>query len=144
MIARWQARRAWTSRPFPRSILLFWSLIGLMAGACGGRPAAEDLHVDWSLSPAPPIVGLPAMLEITLRDRDCVPIAGAHLEIEGHMSHPGMAPVLAPMEERGGGAYRARVALPMAGDWIVVLKGTLPDGRPVNHRIDIANVQPSG
>jgi hypothetical protein len=32
----------------------------------------------------------------------------------------------------------------MAGDWIVLVAGTLPDGRTVSDRFDIAGVRPSG
>jgi YtkA-like len=82
--------------------------------------------------------------EVTLLDATGKPVHGAALEIEGHMSHPGMAPVLATAEERRDGVYAVRFQFPMAGDWIMLVKGSLPDGRTLNHRIDIANVRPSG
>ena len=45
------------------------------------------------------------------------------------MSHPGMAPIAARFSEMGNGVYAAGVDFTMAGDWIVVATGTLPDGR---------------
>jgi len=60
------------------------------------------------------------------------------------MSHPGMAPILAVAEERGDGVYLVRFQFTMAGDWVVLVKGSLPDGRMVSHRVDIADVRPSG
>lgn len=128
----------------------FWGLILLAGGGlvgmvgCSKAPAPADVSVTWTTEPSPPVVGAPIVADVTLRDADRQPVRGATIEIEGHMTHPGMAPVLAAAEERGDGVYRVRFQFTMAGDWIVLVKGFLPDGRPVNHRIDVASVRPSG
>ena len=54
------------------------------------------------------------------------PSTGARLRLEGLMSHPGMAPVVAEVVERGDGAYDAPLQFTMAGDWILFVTGQLP------------------
>jgi len=121
-------------------LLACWSLVG----ACAGPLVADDVSVTWTAEPAPPVVGAPLVANVTLRDSARQPVRGARLEIEVHMSHPGMAPILAAAEEQGDGVYQVRFRFTMAGDWIVLVKGSLPDGRMLNQRIDVANVRPSG
>lgn len=95
------------------------------------------------MTPTPPIAGGETRVEVTLRDDTRRPVRGANLQVEAHMSHPGMAPVIAPVTERGDGVYEVRLQFTMAGDWIVLVTGGLPDGRILNHRIDIA-ARPAG
>jgi hypothetical protein len=118
---------------------------GLVCTACGRRAAvAEDVSVEWKLSPVPPIVGTPALGEITLRDRAHRPVRGARLQVVGLMSHPGMAPVFPAVTEQGDGVYQLHLQFTMGGDWILLVTGLLPDGRKFSHQIDIANARPAG
>jgi hypothetical protein len=117
-----------------------------MACAClawgvGCGPASEQAPVDveWRLTPPRPVVGR-ATLGLTLRDSRRQPVTGATIRIEGHMAHPGMAPLLVAASERGPGRYEAEIPFSMAGDWTLLVKGDLPDGRRVRHRIDIGRV----
>ena len=96
------------------------------------------------MTPAPPTVGTPALGEITLRDRARRPVDGARLQVVGLMSHPGMAPVIAAVAARGDGVYRVQLQFTMSGDWILLVTGSLPDGRRLSHQIDIANARPAG
>jgi len=118
---------------------------GLVSTACGRRAVlAEDVSIEWKLTPAPPIVGTPALGEITLRDRAHRPVHGARLQVVGLMSHPGMAPVFPAVTERGDGVYQVHLQFTMGGDWILLVTGLLPDGRKFSHQIDIANARPAG
>jgi hypothetical protein len=71
-------------------------------------------------------------------------VTGARLRIEGHMAHPGMAPVVTDMTEREAGRYEAEVPLTMAGEWTLVVSGTLAGGARVTweHRINVEGTAP--
>jgi hypothetical protein len=71
------------------------------------------------------------------------PVVGAHLRIEAQMSHPGMAPFLATASERGNGVYEAALRFTMAGDWIVLVTGSLSNGDTVEYRIEVPGVRPA-
>lgn len=115
----------------------------LAVAACAPAPdPAPPIDVTWRLDPTPARVG-PSTLLLTLRREGGRPISGAAVRIEGHMSHAGMAPLLASAVERAPGVYEAGVAFTMAGDWIVLAQARLPDGRRIEHRIDVPHVRPS-
>ena len=112
-----------------------------LAAAC--HRTAGDVTFEWTLSPTPPAVDRPATLSLRLLDRARRPVSGARLRVDAHMSHLGMAPVLAPVTELGEGAYAAALRFTMGGDWILVVSGTLVDGAAVQHRIDVPGVRSS-
>jgi hypothetical protein len=118
------------------------------AGATSGstaRSTAEttaDLELAWRLDPQPARVG-PATLIVTLRGRGGEVVRGATVRIEGHMTHPGMAPILARASERAPGEYAASLDLNMAGDWVLLVCAQMPDGRRIERRIDLAGVRPT-
>lgn len=117
--------------------------VALAAGACRrAEPPGPDVHLTWTLDPTPPRVGR-ATLTLTLRGDAGAPEAAATVRIEGHMSHPGMPPILAVAAERAPGVYGASFDLPMAGDWILLVRGVLSDGRRVERRIDLPGVRPA-
>jgi hypothetical protein len=76
-----------------------------------------------------------------LRDLAGRSISRAHLTVEGNMSHPGMAPVFAAVEEIEPGRYRAPIEFTMAGDWFLLVTGELPGGARFERKIDVANVR---
>jgi hypothetical protein len=114
---------------------------GLAGGACG-RAAVTGPQPDlaWTLSPGTPVAG-PATLTVTLRTPAGAPVAGARIRLEGHMSHPGMAPVVADGTEREPGVYAIPFTFTMPGDWALLVSATLADGARVERRIDVAGVQ---
>lgn len=114
----------------------------LAAGGC--RRSAAAVSVAWHEKPAAITVDEPALLQIVLRDAAGQPIDGAALRIEAHMQHPGMAPVIETAEGRGKGVYAARVSLSMAGEWIVIVSGELPDGRRVREQAGGVMARPTG
>lgn len=110
------------------------SFVLFLLVACG---SPEDLSGDYSVgvdvTPAAPVSGAPAAVAVRLgRGTADEPWGGARLELEAHMSHPGMAPIVVPLVEREG-AYRAAVTFTMAGEWTLLVTGTLPDGRRIRH-----------
>lgn len=59
------------------------------------------------------------------------------------MSHPGMAPVYADAAEIEAGSYRAVLELSMAGDWVVMARASLTDGRKLDYQFEINGVASS-
>ena len=109
----------------------------------GDSDPSDAISITWTLDPSPPIVGTPTVARMTIRDREQKPVIGARLRLEGLMSHPGMAPVVADAVERGQGTYDAPLQFTMAGDWILLVTGQLADGSRLTKRIEIAGVRPA-
>ncbi|MGH9372256.1 MAG: FixH family protein [Vicinamibacterales bacterium] len=113
------------------------------AGACQRPNPAPDVTFEWTLAPERPVVG-PAVLTLRVLDRDRRPLRAVDLRVEAHMSHPGMAPLLAATRERAIGVYDAELQFSMRGDWILLISGSLANGATLRHRIDVSNVRPPG
>jgi len=98
--------------------------------------------VAHEVTPQPPRAG---QVTITLRVTDALgkPLSGAHINLEGNMSHAGMAPVFADAAEAEPGRYRANMKLTMAGDWVMLVHLTLPDGAKVERQFEIKGVAPA-
>lgn len=125
--------------------LLVVMLLPVMLGAAcsrgddGGDSATVDMEI--SVTPDPPTMGS-ATIEVTLQDSDGNPIEGANLQVEGNMSHAGMEPVFADLTGGEGGRYATEdFAFTMGGDWIITVRGTLPDGEPVEQTFDLTGVE---
>lgn len=139
--ARRERRLAARRDPAPFAVLLLaLAAGGWLAGACSREaPAADDVQIAWQVSPTS--VG-PATLRFSLVDERRRAVAGARLRVEGHMTHPGMAPVTADVRETDPGVYEAGLKFTMAGDWVLVLDGTLSDGRRLRRQLAVSGVQP--
>ncbi len=90
--------------------------------------------------PSPPRVG-PAAIILALSDSSAKPVTGAVIDLEGDMSHPGMAPVFAKSTESAPGRYNAALTFPMAGDWFILLHVTLSNGTRVERQIEVKDVR---
>ena len=108
---------------------------------CEPPPGPPDFILEHEVSPQPPRVG---QVTITLRLMDAArtSITGAHVELEGNMSHAGMAPVFAVAKETEPGRYQSTVELSMAGDWFVLVTATLTDNRKYGRKFEIKGVAP--
>ena len=118
------------------ALLLAWSC----TLGCGSR--ASEVSASWTIDPTPPVAGSPTALRIVLRHDDGTAVRGAKLKVEGHMSHPGMTPVIGDLTERGSGSYEGGIRLSMPGDWIFVVAGELADGRRITRQIAVPSVRP--
>ena len=80
-----------------------------------------------ALLDAPARVG-PAIVEVRPQ-LDGAPVPGAAVRVVGDMTHAGMVPVVAEAIDVGGGVYRTNDFLfDMAGDWVLSVDVTYPDG----------------
>jgi hypothetical protein len=128
------------TRVAARARVLVVLAAGLAMVSCGSR-ATPAATLSATLLPSSPTVG-PATLTVRLRSSAGSAIAGASVQLEGHMSHPGMTPVIAAASERSAGEYVVPFTYTMPGDWVLIVSAALPDGGRVEKRIEVANVRP--
>jgi hypothetical protein len=122
-----------------RLIVLAILLLGLAAcrQAAGGVPieetddnkSAADVVLTLSPTTEERLLMGPFEWTIQLADGAGTPIEGATIAIRGDMNHAGMVPVEAVAAEAGEGLYRADFEWTMAGEWIVTVNASLPDGQ---------------
>jgi hypothetical protein len=91
------------------------------------------------VSPEPAQIG-PSTVTVTLMDANGVLIENADLELEANMSHAGMVPVFASAREVAPGRYEAPLEFTMGGDWFILVRSELPDGRSLERRVDLPGV----
>ena len=121
---------------FQSALLAFACACGLSSACFVAAPAARDVSIESTLTPAQPTIGK-AVLRVRLLDASSRPVPGAQLRVEGHMSHPGMSPVLATAEEQSPGIYDAELQFTMRGDWVLLLTGTLANGSTITQRVEV-------
>ena len=92
------------------------------------------MALAWRSEPTPIRVG-EVTIVFELADSAGNPISGSELAIEASMTHPGMLPVRALVEEAEPGVYRSELAVSMPGSWYIVVGGRLPDGTQLEREI---------
>jgi len=119
---------------------VWFGLFLVLLASCGRGPHdLPDIVVELAIEPDPPRLGL-ATVTIELRNAEAQPISGATVEIEGNMSHAGMVPVFASASEVAPGRYEAGLDFTMGGDWFILVRADLPDGRSLERKIDVPGV----
>ncbi len=117
----------------------------LLPSACRqAESLAGTLRVEWTLTPPVPIVDQASSIAIVIYDGADVPALDADLDLEAHMTHPGMAPAVVPLAAAGEGRYHASITFTMTGDWVLMVRGHLRDGRAVRQRIGELIVRSAG
>ncbi len=112
----------------------------VFAFACQKIAKPPDIAVQYEIAPQPPRAGT-TTIDVRLTDKNGVPVGGARVDLEGNMSHAGMAPVNGEAKEIETGKYRGTLQLTMAGDWIVLVHIALPDGQKLQRQIEINGVR---
>ncbi len=105
--------------------------LALLLPGCRGDETRDDLphRVEVSTAPTPPIVG-PVRVVVAITDEEGDPVSGARVSVEGTMTHAGMVPVLESAEEGEEGHYVIpSFTFTMGGDWLLITRAELPDGR---------------
>ena len=114
-------------------------LVASMSGACGREQPAEDtagVLLTTRLVPPQPAVGA-ATLTVTLSGATADLLGRANVQVVGHMTHPGMTPVVATVTPRSPDVYDAAVDFTMAGDWMLIATVRLRDGRRLESRVPV-------
>lgn len=124
---------------------VFLSLLSMLtaagATACSRAAGSEpDVRIASTLLPDPPVMG-PATVDVVLTDPSGQPIQGASVRVEGNMSHAGMVPSIASVNEVEPGHHRAALELTMAGDWFLLVHTRLGDGRTVERTVRVPSVR---
>ena len=114
--------------------------IGLLLIGCH-KPVEPQpaLKVQFELAPQPPRMG-PGVITLVVADVEGEAISGAHVSLEGDMTHAGMGPVIAEAKEMGAGRYQAPFEFSMGGDWVVLVHITLPSGQTVERQFEVRGV----
>ncbi|HYL99511.1 MAG TPA: FixH family protein [Blastocatellia bacterium] len=109
--------------------------------SCHRRTEAQAaVTVEHEITPQPARVGT-ATITLKVADGAQKEVKGAHITVEGDMSHAGMAPVFAEAKETSPGQYQAPMNFSMGGDWVVLLHITLPGGQKVEQQFDVNAVR---
>ena len=132
------------ARLFSRKRFLACAFAALLICASCHKKNAHWMKfaVLFEATPQSPRVG-PVTVTFVIQDPESKPIRGAHVNIEADMSHAGMSPVFAQAKEVEPGHYQSTLNLGMAGDWVVLLHGSLPDGEKIEEQFDLKGVQPN-
>jgi hypothetical protein len=101
--------------------------------------SSQEVFVAHEVLPQPPRVGH-AVIVLRVTSASRKPLMGARIRLEGNMSHAGMSPVFADTLEVAPGDYRANIELAMAGDWVILVHLTLPDGAKLERQFEIKGV----
>ena len=118
-------------------------VVAIGVGVCCHRlpNTSRGVTVEFQIKPKPVRVG-PVVVRLTLTDAGNHPVTGSRITIEADMSHAGMSPVFAQADEVGPGHYESHLSLAMAGDWVIMLHGTLPNGEKLERQFDVRDVRP--
>jgi len=130
--------------PGRKKILSGWRLAfavtSLFFVGCHKPASSAQVVINSEISPQPVRVG-PVTITVKISDFSAKPVSGAHIQLEGDMSHPGMAPVTTDTKEIEAGRYQGVLQLNMAGDWVVLAHVILADGRKLEPQINVSGVQ---
>ena len=122
----------------PRVVLVL--LLVTFFPACHKPAQNSGITFKYVVTPQPPRVGA-TTFDLELHDAKSEAVSGAHVELEGNMSHAGMSPVVGVAREIEAGKYRGTLPLTMAGDWIVLVNVTLSNGQKAQHQIELNGVR---
>jgi len=112
----------------------------ILAQGCHRATPAPDVGIAMETVPQPARAGLTTVV-FRLTDALKHPVTGARVEVEGDMSHPGMAPVFGSAREAAPGRYTSQLRLTMAGDWVILFHITLAEGQKLEKEMALPGVR---
>jgi len=130
-----------STQELARRLVGFVCAATLLTVGCS-RPVEPQplVAIEHEISPQPARVG-PVTVTLKLADATGKPLMGAHIVVEADMSHAGMSPLFAEAKATEPGRYQTRLEFQMAGDWVILLHITLPDGKKLERQIDVRGVR---
>jgi len=119
-----------------------WICAVLLAlASCRHATSPDGVSITCDVTPKPVLVGT-VTVHVKVKDGPNS-INNAEVELEGDMSHPGMAPAFGNAKGLGSGEYEGPLHLNMPGDWVVLVHVKLPDGRKLEREIPLHGVEES-
>jgi YtkA-like len=113
----------------------------LIAAGCRGNSAsAASMPIRTQIAPQPVRVGDATVTITGIVDGLGEPLAGVHIQVEGDMAHPGMAPMFGDAKETAPGTYQAQLEFNMPGDWVLLEHIRLADGTKIERQLDVRGV----
>jgi hypothetical protein len=136
------ARGGRRARLFARRCGLVSAFVALFFfAACHRKQASSQVvSIAYTIAPQPPRIG-EMTATFSIADSEGKPMVGAHLTVEADMSHAGMSPAFSDVKEVEAGRYQSRLVLGMAGDWVLLLHGSLPGGEKLERQFDLKGVR---
>jgi hypothetical protein len=110
------------------------------AGCRKPLPPSAAIVIEHEIAPWPARIGT-ATVTLRLSDAGGRAVRGARIALEADMSHPGMRPEFGAAPEIAAGRYQGRLALTMAGDWVILVRVTLPSGQKLERQLDVKGVR---
>jgi len=129
---------------YARCCCLILVVVAVIVGiGCHRAPnTSSGVMVEFQIEPKPARVG-PVVVSLTLTDAVNHPVTEARIAVEADMTHAGMSTVFARANEVRPGRYESHLSLGMAGDWVILLHGTLPNGEKLERQFDVRDVRPN-
>ncbi len=113
------------------SFLAVLALVSSCAAGCSKSQAGQNkIGFTCESEPMPPRVGVNTFT-VALVGASGELLAGAHVSLEGDMSHAGMAPVFGEARELAPGRYQGKLDLNMRGDWVILFHIIWRTARPL-------------
>jgi periplasmic copper chaperone A len=122
-------------------LLILLLFATLFLAACRADSADNsDMDIRIEFAEDAPAVGGERFILVTLSDSAGNPINNATVKIRGDMTHAGMTPIFGEATDGENGVYEVLFAFSMAGDWILTVDVTLPDGTTATETFNIDGV----
>lgn len=134
----------WLVGPLTRRFRVFLPIafaVVLLGSGCRRQAGpSAGITLTHEITPHAVRVG-PASITLNLKDAAAQPLTGAHITLEGDMTHPGMEPVFGEANEISPGRYQGHLEFGMGGDWVVLVHATLQNGQHLERQIEVKGVE---
>lgn len=127
----------WTKVGLLSLVLLLGLALSSCGGVAGGQGQDGGVDIAFASDPNPPSVG-PSHLDVTLTGAGGQPLDGATVKIEAHIGEVCMQPLRVSLRAGESGTYGGPFNWTAGGDWIMVVKATLPDGQELEREFNVA------
>jgi hypothetical protein len=116
--------------------MALWQLAGCRKPA----ETAPAIAIEHEIAPWPARIGA-ATVTLRMSDAGGQAVSGARIALEADMSHPGMRPEFDEAREIAAGRYQGGLDFTMAGDWVVLMRITLPGGQTLERPLEVKGVR---